>query len=64
MSPNTSAEVRRLAWTADGMRLASASDSLRIWSKDGELLKTGDSPDLLWGVAWNDVGDKLLTTSY
>lgn len=59
----SSAEVRRLSWNADGTQLVSTSDSLRIWTKDGKLSNSGRSPDFLWGVTWNDIGNKLLTTS-
>ena len=59
----SNAELRRIHWSPNGNRLASSSDALRIWLKEGRLLKTGKSPDLLWGVRWNNAGDKLLTSS-
>jgi WD40 repeat protein len=55
--------IRGLDWNADGSLLASASDALRLWSKDGELRHTGKSPDALWGVSWNREGDAILTSS-
>lgn len=57
------AEIRNISWNSDGSLLASASDKLRIWTKDGELKHEGDSPDLLWGVAWHPDGDRILTSS-
>lgn len=57
------AEFRNLDWSADGETLATASDALRIWSKDGELLGEGKSEGLLWGVAWSPDDSKLVTSS-
>ena len=57
------AEIRNLSWNRDGSLLATASDKLRIWSNEGELKHEGDSPDLLWGVAWHPDGDRILTSS-
>ena len=59
----SSAELRNIDWSPDGSRLASASDALRIWTKDGQLTKSGQSPDLLWGVRWNNTRTTLLTSS-
>jgi WD40 repeat protein len=58
------AAFRNVSWNRDGSLLASASDALRIWSKEGELLHVGKSPDLLWGVRWNRDGNRLLTSSH
>jgi WD40 repeat protein len=57
------APIRNINWNRDGSLLASASDTLRVWSKDGEPLHVGKSPDHLWGVHWNPAGDRLLTSS-
>ena len=57
------AAFRNISWNRDGSLLASASDALRIWSKDGQLLHVGKSPDFLWGVRWNREGNRLLTSS-
>jgi len=56
-------EVRNLSWNHDGSLLASASEKLRIWNREGELKFAGKSPDLLWGVDWHPAGDKILTSS-
>jgi WD40 repeat protein len=58
------AAFRNMSWNRDGSLLASASDALRIWSKAGELLHVGKSPDLLWGVRWSRDGNWLLTSSH
>ncbi len=58
------AAFRSISWNRDGSLLASASDALRIWSKDGQLRHVGKSPDLLWGVRWNRDGNRLLTSSH
>jgi len=58
------AEIRNLSWNRDGTLLASASDKLRIWTRDGELKHESSSPDLLWGVAWHPDGDRILTSSH
>lgn len=50
---------RNISWNRDGALLASASDVLRIWSRDGQLQHVGTSPDLLWGVRWNQDGNRL-----
>ncbi len=63
VSENIDGPVRNIGWNREGTLLASASDALRIWSKDGELRHVGKSPDHLWGVRWNRAGDQLLTSS-
>jgi WD40 repeat protein len=55
------AEYRTLRWSQSGERLASASDALRIWSTDGQLLHSGPSEAPLWGLAW-DAADRALIT--
>lgn len=57
------AEFRNLKWSDDGKTLATASDALRIWSKDGELLGEGKSESLLWGIDWAPSGQKIVTSS-
>jgi WD40 repeat protein len=54
---------RNLRWSPDGNMLATASDALRIWSEKGELLFTGASPDLLWGVDWSPDQQYIITSS-
>lgn len=56
-------EYRNLAWNPKGNRLASASDALRIWDTKGNLISTGNSKDYLWGVSWNELGNRIITSS-
>jgi WD40 repeat protein len=58
------AEYRNIAWSRDGKFLASASDVLRVWTKDGELLSSGVTlGDNLWGIDWDSKGERIATTS-
>ncbi|MBK7425661.1 MAG: hypothetical protein IPI60_00790 [Saprospiraceae bacterium] len=59
------AEIRNLSWNHNGSRLASASDLLRIWSDTGELLYEGvtDANNKLWGVDWDNNGERIVTSS-
>lgn len=56
------AEFRNLAWSNDGKLLATASDKIRLWAKDGEMVKEKSTQNLLWGIAWNNNDTKLVTT--
>jgi len=57
-------EYRNIRWNNDGRFLASASDGLRIWTKDGQLLHAGKTKDILWGIAWNMSGNRIITGSF
>ncbi len=56
-------EFRNLSWNPKGNRLATASDALRIWDKQGNLISEGPSKDYLWGLSWNKKGNRIITTS-
>ncbi|MBK8621068.1 MAG: hypothetical protein IPN79_04750 [Saprospiraceae bacterium] len=56
-------EYRNLTWNAKGTLLATASDALRIWDINGNLISEGYSKDYLWGISWNKKGNRLVTTS-
>ncbi|MBK7174361.1 MAG: hypothetical protein IPH84_14270 [Bacteroidales bacterium] len=56
-------EFRNLSWNPKGSRLATASDALRIWDKQGNLISEGLSKDYLWGLSWNKKGNRIITTS-
>lgn len=59
----SNAEYRNIQWNKEGSHLASASDALRVWDKNGQLLYTGKSEDLLWGIDWNSKSKQIVTTS-
>ncbi|HKO76250.1 MAG TPA: hypothetical protein VJU52_03485, partial [Flavobacterium sp.] len=56
-------EYRNLDWNSKGNRLATASDALRIWDTNGNLISEGSSKDYLWGVSWNKNGNRIITSS-
>lgn len=60
---NSKGEYRNLDWNPKGDSLASASDALRIWDINGNLISEGNSEDDLWGVSWNYKGNKIVTSS-
>jgi WD40 repeat protein len=57
------AEYRNIRWNKDGSLLATASDALRIWSRDRQIIYTGKSEDLLWGIDWNSKNENVFSTS-
>lgn len=58
------AEYRSVAWHKKGKQIATASDVLRIWSKEGKLLAEGvNQNDYLWGLDWNKKGNRIITSS-
>ena len=57
------AEYRNIRWNKNGDFLATASDALRIWSKDGQLVYFGKSEDLLWGIDWDRQNKNIITSS-
>ena len=59
----SNAEYRNISWSNDQQYLATASDALRIWNVEGQLLYEGISPDLLWGVDWSQDGKYIVTSS-
>jgi WD40 repeat protein len=58
------AEYRNMSWTKDGKKLATASDALRIWNTDGDLITECPSEDNLWGVDWSPDGKFIITSSH
>lgn len=53
------AEIRNLRWNHDGSQLATAADGLRLWDKEGKLLRTMPSKNHLWGLAWSPDGKRI-----
>jgi WD40 repeat protein len=58
-------EYRNIDWNKTGDLLSTASDKLRLWTRDGELLyeSPSDGSNYLWGVSWNKKGTKIVTAS-
>jgi WD40 repeat protein len=56
-------EYRNISWNPKGNRLATASDALRIWDIQGNLVSEGKSEAYLWGVAWHKNGNRIVTSS-
>lgn len=57
------AEYRNIRWNKSGELLATASDALRLWTKDGKIAYIGNTRDLLWGIDWDKQSKNLVTTS-
>jgi WD40 repeat protein len=57
-------EIRNLDWNSDGTRLATASDALRIYDRDGNLISETKTGYELWGISWSNDGSMILTASY
>ncbi len=56
------AEYRNIKWSNDGKLLATASEKIRLWNKQGDLVSAENSENLLWGIDWNEDGTKLVAT--
>ena len=56
------AEYRNLKWSKDGSLLATVSEKIRLWDKNGDLVLEKPAPNLLWGIDWNSDDSKLVTT--
>lgn len=57
------AEYRNIRWNKSGELLATASDALRLWSKSGQVIYSGKSEDLLWGIDWDPQSNTMITSS-
>ena len=59
-------EFRNIRWNKQGTLLATGSDALRIWTKDGQLLYTGkqEGNKVLWGVDWVSDSKKIVSVSF
>lgn len=56
-------EYRNVKWTRDGRYLAAAADVLLVFNEKGEVIsKTKFDDNNLWGVAWNNKGDKIVSS--
>ena len=58
-------EIRNVSWNRDGTLLATVSDALRIYTRDGVLVNTGKPPGYnLWGISWAGNGKFIITASF
>ncbi len=57
------AEYRNIRWSISGDFIATASDALRIWSIEGQLIYLAKSDDLLWGIDLNFQNKNIITSS-
>lgn len=56
------AEFRNIKWSGDGELLATASEKIRLWDKDGKLIAAQATKNLLQGIDWNEDATKLIAT--
>lgn len=57
------AEYRNIRWSSDGKFLATASEAIRIWTKNGILMKKRPFQNLLWGIDWSPDDEKLVVSN-
>ncbi len=58
------AEFRNIKWSHDGKLLATASNFVGLWDKNGALTKKAEVEELLWGIDWNKAGNQIVTTDF
>lgn len=59
---DSKSEYRNVKWRKDGKYLAASADVLLVLSDKGEIIsKTKFDNNNLWGVEWNNKGDKILS---
>lgn len=56
------AEYRNIMWSSDGDLLATASEKIRLWNKNGDLVAEETTKNLLQGIDWSEDATKLVTT--
>jgi WD40 repeat protein len=57
-------EFRNIRWNHAGTQLATASDALRLWNREGKLLSTGTTKSGIWTVAWSKDDQRIITGSF
>ena len=55
-------EYRNIEWSNDGELLATASEKIRLWNVDGNLVDEKATESLLWGIDWSKDGRQLVAT--
>jgi hypothetical protein len=56
-------EYRNVRWSRDGKYLAAAADVLLVFNEKGEVIsKTKFDGNNLWGVGWNNKGDRIISS--
>jgi WD40 repeat protein len=58
------AEIRNLRWNPDGSQLATAADGLRVWDKEGKLLRTMPTKHHLWALAWSQDSKRIASMPF
>ncbi|MFY0672782.1 MAG: WD40 repeat domain-containing protein [Bacteroidia bacterium] len=56
------AEYRNVAWAHNGEVLATASEKIRLWDTEGNLIAENENPARLWGIDWNSNGTQIVAT--
>ena len=56
------AELRNIEWSNEGDLLATASDKIRLWDKNGVMIAEETTRNLLQGIDWNQDGSRLVVT--
>jgi WD40 repeat protein len=57
-------EIRNLEWDLSGQYLATASDRLRIWDRNGKLLNETKEENSWWGIDWDHKSNMILTAGF
>lgn len=58
----STAEYRNLEWNKEGTQLTSASDALRTWSTEGQMLSEKACANYLWGISSNPTESRMVTS--
>ncbi|MGB4771873.1 MAG: hypothetical protein WBP58_10460 [Chitinophagaceae bacterium] len=58
------AEIRNMRWNHDGSKLATAADGLRVWDKEGKLLRAMPTKYHLWALAWRPDSKQIISMPF
>ncbi|WP_299439564.1 hypothetical protein [uncultured Aquimarina sp.] len=56
-------EIRNLKWLNNGKNLLTASDRIRMWDEEGEIIKSSKKESLFWGLVINEKNQNVITTT-